>query len=106
MAETVKTNLERIVEEYEASGNELDLDDRLRYVIARSVCYGQEANTLEMKNILTTLAAPEHQTAKQLRSKLVKLFLFAELTGSELTYDLAKKVYTEYCRMPFDVLEE
>ena len=106
MAETVKSSIEMIAEEYEASDEELDYDDRLRYVIARSMCYEKEVNTPDMKRILLTLVAPEHQTAKQLKSKLVKLFVFADLTGSELTYDLAKEVYTKHFQMPFDELED
>ncbi len=54
-----------------------------------------------MKKILMTLVAPEHQTASQLNNKLRLLFVFADLTGSELTYDLARKVYPEMYKVPF-----
>lgn len=101
MAEITKDNIEEIVENYEASGAELDHYNRLRYAMARSMCYGKNVNTPDMKKILMTLVAPEHQTASQLKSKIVKLFVYADLTGSELTYDLARKVYTEMYKMPF-----
>ena len=101
MADKREVNLEELVAEYEASGEKLDLENRLRYAMARSMCYGKEVNTPDMKKILMTLAGPDGQTAGQLNSKLVKLFLFADLTGSELTYEFAKKVYIEKFKMPF-----
>ena len=88
-----KNNLEELVEMYEASGDELDLENRLRYAMAKTMCCGKEANTPDMREILTTLAAPEHQTAKQLRAKLTRLFVMADLTGSELTSAFAGKVF-------------
>ena len=101
MAEITKDNIEEIVENYEASGAELDHYNRLRYAMARSMCYGKNVNTPDMKKILMTLVAPEHQTASQLKSKIVQLFVFADLTGSELTYDIAKKVYNVKLKIPF-----
>ena len=86
--------MEELVEKYEASGEELDPENRLRYAIAKTVCCGKEANTPDMREILTTLAAPEHQTAKQLKAKLVRLFAMADLTGSEITCAFAEKVFS------------
>ena len=77
--------MEELVEKYEASGDELDLENRLRYAMVKTMCCGKEANTPDMREILTTLAAPEHQTAKQLKAKLTRLFVMADLTGEELT---------------------
>ena len=85
--------MEELVEKYEASGDELDLENRLRYAMAKTMCCGKEANTPDMREILTTLAAPEHQTAKQLKAKLTKLFVLADLTGEELTCAFAEKVF-------------
>ena len=59
-----KSKMEELVERYESSCEELDLENRLRYAIAKTMCCGKEANTPDMREILTTLAAPEHQTAK------------------------------------------
>lgn len=101
-----KISMKELVYKYEASGEELDPENRLRYAIARTICCGKDAGTPEMKRILTTLAAPEHQTAKQLRSRLLKLFLFADLTASELSYDFAKSVFTEKLRIPFGEAED
>lgn len=101
MTDVSKDYIEEIVEQYEASSDELDHYNRLRYAMARSMCYGKDVNTPDMKKILMTLVAPEHQTASQLKSKLVRLFVFANLTGSELSYDIAKKVYNEKFKMPF-----
>ena len=84
---------EELVEQYEASGEELDLENRLRYAIAKTICCGKAADTPEMREILTTLAAPEHQTAKQLKARLVRLFAMADLTGEELTCAFAEKVF-------------
>ena len=50
--------------------------------------------------------APEHQAAKQIKSRLLKLFLFADLTGEELSYAFAKKVFTEKLGIPFGGGEE
>ena len=88
-----KPNLEEIVEKYEASGDELDLENRLRYAMVKTMCCGKEANTPDMREILTTLAAPEHQTAKQLKARLTRLFIMADLTGEELTCAFAEKVF-------------
>ncbi len=88
-----KSKMEELVERYESSCEELDLENRLRYAIAKTMCCGKEANTPDMREILTTLAAPEHQTAKQLKAKLTRLFVMADLTGSELTSAFAGKVF-------------
>ena len=85
--------MEELVEKYEASGDELDLENRLRYAMAKTICCGKEINTPDMREILTTLAAPEHQTAKQLKAKLTRLFVMADLTGEELTCAFAEKVF-------------
>ena len=98
--------MEELAEKYEASGGELDLENRLRYAMAKSMCSGKDANTPEMKRILLAIASPEHQTAKQLKAKLLKLFLFADLTGEELSYAFAKKVFTEKLGIPFGSGEE
>ena len=101
-----KDDLQELVEKYEASDNELDLENRLRYAMALSMHFEKEVNTPEMKSILTTLAASEHQTAKAIKAKLLRLFVFADLTGSELTYAFAKKVFTEKFGIPFGDKEE
>ena len=85
--------MEELVEKYEASGDELDLENRLRYAMVKTMCCGKEANTPDMREILTTLAAPEHQTAKQLKARLARLFVMADLTGEELTCAFAEKVF-------------
>ena len=85
--------MEELVERYESSCEELDLENRLRYAIAKTMCCGKEANTPDMREILTTLAAPEHQTAKQLKARLTRLFVMADLTGEELTCAFAEKVF-------------
>ena len=85
--------MEELVEKYEASGDELDLENRLRYAMAKTICCGKEINTPDMREILTTLAAPEHQTAKQLKARLTRLFVMADLTGEELTCAFAEKVF-------------
>ena len=85
--------MEELVEKYEASGDELDLENRLRYAMVKTMCCGKEANTPDMREILTSIAAPEHQTAKQLKAKLTKLFVLADLTGEELTCAFAEKVF-------------
>ncbi len=89
-----KSKLEELVEKYEASGEELDPENRLQYAIAKTLCCGKEANTPAMREILTSLAAPEHQTAKQLKAKLTRLFVMADLTGEELTCAFAEKVFS------------
>ena len=96
-----KDKLQEIIEKYEASDDELDLENRLRYAMALSMHFGKEVNTPEMKSILTTLTASGHQTAKKIKANLLRLFIFADLTGSELTYAFAKKVFTEKFGMPF-----
>ena len=88
-----KSKMEELVEKYEASGDELDLENRLRYAMVKTMCCGKEANTPDMREILTTLAAPEHQTAKQMKAKLTRLFVMADLTGEELTCAFAEKVF-------------
>ena len=88
-----KSKMEELVERYESSCEELDLENRLRYAIAKTMCCGKEANTPDMREILTTLAAPEHQTAKQLKARLTRLFVMADLTGEELTCAFAEKVF-------------
>ena len=85
--------MEELVEKYEASGDELDLENRLRYAMVKTMCCGKEANTPDMREILTTLAAPEHQTAKQLKARLARLFVMADLTGEKLTCAFAEKVF-------------
>jgi len=85
--------MEELVEKYEASGDELDLENRLRYAMAKTMCCGKEVSTPDMREILTSIAAPEHQTAKQLKAKLTKLFVLADLTGEELTCAFAEKVF-------------
>ena len=85
--------MEELVKKYEASGEELDLENRLRYAMVKTMCCGKEANTPDMREILTTLAAPEHQTAKQLKAKLTRLFVTADLTGEELTCAFAERVF-------------
>ena len=89
-----KSKMEELVERYESSCEELDLENRLRYAIAKTMCCGKEANTPDMREILTTLAAPEHQTAKQLKAKLGRLFVMADLTGEALTCAFAEKVFS------------
>ena len=69
--------------------------------MALSMHFGKEVNTPEMKSILTTLTASGHQTAKKIKVNLLQLFIIADLTGSELTYAFAKKVFTEKFGMPF-----
>ena len=69
--------------------------------MALSMHFGKEVNTPEMKSILTTLTASGHQTAKKIKVNLLQLFIIADLTGSELTYAFAKKVFTENFGMPF-----
>ena len=96
-----KDKLQEIIEKYEASDDELDLENRLRYAMALSMYFGKEVNTPEMKSILTTLTASGHQTAKKIKVNLLQLFIIADLTGSELTYAFAKKVFTENFVMPF-----
>lgn len=86
--------MEELVEKYEASGDELDLENRLRYAMVKTMCCGREANTPDMRRILTVLAAPEHQTAKQLKAKLGRLFIMADLTGEEITCAFAEKVFS------------
>ena len=88
-----KSKMEELVERYESSCEELDLENRLRYAIAKTMCCGKEANTPDMREILTTLAAPEHQTAKQLKARLTRLFIMADLTGEKLTCAFAEKVF-------------
>ena len=88
-----KPNLEELVEKYEASGDELDLENRLRYAIAKTMSCGKEVNTPDMRELLTSIAALEHQTAKQLKAKLTRLFVMADLTGEELTCAFAEKVF-------------
>lgn len=95
-----KISMEELVEKYEASGDELDLENRLRYAIAKTLCCGKEANTPDMREILSTLAAPEHQTAKQLKAKLTRLFVMADLTGKELSCAFAEKVLPERSGRP------
>ena len=85
--------MEELVEKYEASGEELDLENRLRYAMVKTMSCGKEANTPDMREILTSIAAPEHQTAKQLKAKLTKLFVLADLIGEELTCAFAEKVF-------------
>ncbi len=85
--------MEELVRKYEAIPAELDLENRLRYAMAKTMCCGKETNTPAMREILTTLAAPEHQTAKQLKAKLTRLFVMADLTGVELTCAFAEKVF-------------
>ena len=89
-----KSSMEELVAKYESSGEELDLENRLRYTIAKTLCCGKEANTPDMREVLTTLAAPEHQTAKQLKVRLTKLFVMADLAGEELTCAFAEKVFS------------
>ena len=89
----MSNKMEELVEKYEASGEELDLESRLRYAIAKTLCCGKEANTPDMREILSTLAAPEHQTAKQLKARLERLFVTADLTGEEITCAFAEKVF-------------
>lgn len=88
-----KISMEELVKKYEASGEELDLENRLRYAMAKTMCCGKEANTPDMREILTTLAAPGHQTARQLKARLERLFVMADLTGEELTGVFAEKVF-------------
>ena len=88
-----KSKMEELVERYESSCEELDLENRLRYAIAKTMCCGKEANTPDMRQILTALAAPEHQAAKQMKAKLTRLFVTADLTGEELTCAFAEKVF-------------
>ncbi len=85
--------MEDLVEKHEASDEELDLENRLRYAMAKTMCCGKEVNTPDMREILTTIAAPEHQTAKQMKAKLTRLFVMADLTGEELTCAFAEKVF-------------
>lgn len=89
----MSNKMEELVEKFEASGEELDLENRLRYAIAKTMCCGKEANTPDMREILTTLAAPEHQTVKQLKARLTRLFVIADLTGEALTCAFAEKVF-------------
>ena len=89
-----KSKMEELVERYESSCEELDLENRLRYAIAKTMCCGKEANTPDMREILTALAAPEHQTVKQLKARLTRLFVMADLTGEELTCVFAEKVFS------------
>ena len=98
--------MEELVEKYEASGDELDLENRLRYVIAKTMCCGKEANIPEMRQILMTLAAPEHQTAKQLKARLTRLFVMADLTGEEITCAFAEKVFAGKIGTAFNDPEE
>ena len=88
-----KSKMEELVERYESSCEELDLENRLRYAIAKTMCCGKEANTPDMRQILTALAAPEHQTAKQLKARLTRLFVMADLTGEALTCAFAEKIF-------------
>ena len=88
-----KIAMKELVEKYESSGGELDLENRLRYAIAKTLCCGKEVNTPDMREILTTLAAPEHQTVKQLKARLTRLFVMADLTGEALTCAFAEKVF-------------
>ena len=62
--------MEELVEKYEASGDELDLENRLRYAMVKTMCCGKEANT-----------------------PLTRLFVMADLTGEELTCAFAEKVF-------------
>jgi hypothetical protein len=96
-----KIGMEKLVEMYEASGGELDLENRLRYAMAKSMCCGKEVNTPEMREILTALVRPEHQSAKHLKAKLERLFVMADLTGSELSCAFAKSVFTQKPGIPF-----
>lgn len=38
MADKIEVNLEKLVAKYESSGEKLDLENRLRYAMARSMC--------------------------------------------------------------------
>ena len=97
-----KIGMEELVERYESSGGELDLENRLRYAIAKTLCCGKEADTPDMREILTALAAPEHQTAKQLKARLTRLFVRADLTGEALTCAFAEKVFSRKPGTVFD----
>lgn len=101
MKEKTNIPLQKLVKKYKAKNDKINIKDRLRYAMAQTMCYGKEVNTPDMKKILMTLVEPEEQTAGQLKTKLVKLFVFADLFGEELTYDFAKKVYTEKFNMSF-----
>ena len=89
----MSNKMEELVERYESSCEELDLENRLRYAMVKTMCCGKEANTPDMREILSTLAAPEHQTAKQLKARLERLFVMADLTGEEITCAFAEKVF-------------
>ena len=98
--------MEELVEKYETSNVELDLENRLRYAIAKTLCCGKEANTPDMREILTALVTPEHQTAKQLKARLTRLFVMADLTGEELTCAFAEKVFSRKPGTAFSDSEE
>ena len=98
----MSNKMEELVKKYEASGEELDLENRLRYAMAKTMCCGKEVNTPDMREILTTLAAPEHQTAKQLKARLTRLFVMADLTGEALTRAFAEKVFSRKIGTVFD----
>ena len=72
-----KTNspLLGLVKKYEATNDKLNIEDRFRYAIAQTMCYGKEVNTPDMKKIRMTLVEPKEQTAGQLKTKLVKMFV-------------------------------
>ena len=91
MKEKTNIPLQGLVKKYEATNDKLNIEDRFRYAIAQTMCYGKEVNTPDMKKILMTLVEPKEQTAGQLKTKLVKMFVFADLTGEELTYDFKRK---------------
>ena len=83
-----KDKLQEIIEKYEASDDELDLENRLRYAMALSMHFGKEVNTPEMKSILTTLTASGHQTTKKIKVNLLQLFI---IPGASLPMLLPKK---------------
>ena len=89
-----KIDMKELVEKYEAFAGELDLENRLRYAMAKTICCGKEVNTPDMRRILTALVTPEHQSAKHLKAKLERLFVMADLTGEALTCAFAEKVFS------------
>ena len=102
----MSNKMEELVEKYEASGDELDLENRLRYAMVKTMCCGKEVNTPDMRELLTSIAAPEHQTAKQLKARLERLFVMADLTGEELTCAFAEKVFSRKPGTAFSDSEE
>ena len=52
MKEKTNIPLQELVKKYKAINDKLNNEDRLRYAMAQTMCYGKEVNTPNMKKIL------------------------------------------------------